>query len=107
MNGDPNKPEVTAAQAYFAERTHLAEVIDSRMTNLPVSARGVAAVTLPHTRPSGVHLVGDGRDRRPLYLGAVHLGQIRRDLECRYPDPRSTPRSRCRGLYCRRARWRR
>jgi DNA-damage-inducible protein D len=35
MNGDPNKPEVADAQAYFAERTHQAEVIEQRATSLP------------------------------------------------------------------------
>ena len=30
MNGDPNKPEVAAAQAYFAERTVQAESIEAR-----------------------------------------------------------------------------
>lgn len=30
MNGDPNKPEVAAAQAYFAIRTHEAEVAERR-----------------------------------------------------------------------------
>lgn len=35
MNGDPNKPEVAAAQLYFAERTHQAEMIEQRAANLP------------------------------------------------------------------------
>lgn len=35
MNGDPNKPEVAAAQAYFAARTVQAEVVEHRVTNLP------------------------------------------------------------------------
>ncbi|MDI3315905.1 MAG: hypothetical protein QJR12_16995 [Mycobacterium sp.] len=39
MNGDPNKPEVAAAQSYFAERTRQAEVIESELDELPEWAR--------------------------------------------------------------------
>ncbi|HEV2782277.1 MAG TPA: hypothetical protein VGX25_23040 [Actinophytocola sp.] len=35
MNGDPNKPEVAAAQAYFAERTVQAEVVEANVAGMP------------------------------------------------------------------------
>lgn len=35
MNGDPRKPEVGAAQQYFAVRTQQAEAIEQRAANLP------------------------------------------------------------------------
>ncbi|WP_158884070.1 hypothetical protein [Amycolatopsis anabasis] len=35
MNGDPNKPEVAAAQAYFAARTVQAETVERRVARLP------------------------------------------------------------------------
>lgn len=35
MNGDPNKPEVAAAQAYFASRTAQAEQVDASLVELP------------------------------------------------------------------------
>ncbi|AIJ26350.1 hypothetical protein [Amycolatopsis methanolica] len=39
MNGDPNKPEVADAQAYFAARTEQAEAIESDLAELPEWAR--------------------------------------------------------------------
>ncbi|ALG06814.1 hypothetical protein [Kibdelosporangium phytohabitans] len=39
MNGDPSKPEVAAAQAYFSERTGQAEAIESEFAALPDWAR--------------------------------------------------------------------
>jgi len=39
MNGDPNKPEVAAAQAYFAARTVQAEQVDNSMSELPAWAQ--------------------------------------------------------------------
>lgn len=45
MNGDPNKPEVAAAQAYFAIRTREAEVQAERpMTELELAHRYIAAL---------------------------------------------------------------
>lgn len=35
MNGDPNKPEVAAAQAYFATRTQQAELVEQRQQEMP------------------------------------------------------------------------
>ncbi|WP_410633310.1 hypothetical protein [Amycolatopsis sp. cmx-4-83] len=35
MNGDPNKPEVASAQAYFATRTQQAEAVEQRGAELP------------------------------------------------------------------------
>jgi DNA-damage-inducible protein D len=35
MNGDPNKPEVAAAQIYFAGRTRQAELAEQKATELP------------------------------------------------------------------------
>lgn len=35
MNGDPNKPEVASAQAYFATRTQQAEAVEQRVENAP------------------------------------------------------------------------
>lgn len=43
MNGDPNKPEVAAAQAYFAIRTHEAEVAEHDNDELPEWARNQIA----------------------------------------------------------------
>lgn len=46
MNGDPNKPEVAAAQAYFATRTREAEVAEPRkpMTELEMARNYVTAL---------------------------------------------------------------
>lgn len=46
MNGDPNKPEVAAAQAYFATKTREAEIAAPRkpMTELEMARRYVAAL---------------------------------------------------------------
>lgn len=46
MNGDPNKPEVAAAQAYFATRTREAEVAEPRkpLTELEMARSYVAAL---------------------------------------------------------------
>ena len=41
MNGDPNKSQVAAAQVYFAEKTHMAEVF--QMPTHAVALRGWAA----------------------------------------------------------------
>lgn len=35
MNGDPNKPEVAAAQIYFSERTEQAETIQTNLAGMP------------------------------------------------------------------------
>lgn len=35
MNGDPNKPEVAAAQIYFSERTEQAETIQANLAGMP------------------------------------------------------------------------
>jgi DNA-damage-inducible protein D len=45
MNGDPNKPEVAAAQAYFASKTREAELRAERpMTELELAHRYIAAL---------------------------------------------------------------
>lgn len=44
MNGDPNKPEVAAAQVYFAARTREAEVIEQRQAELPAWASALHAL---------------------------------------------------------------
>jgi DNA-damage-inducible protein D len=44
MNGDPNKPEVAAAQAYFATRTVQAEVVEQRASVLPAWAQALHAL---------------------------------------------------------------
>lgn len=44
MNGDPNKPEVAAAQIYFAARTRQAEVVEQRRAELPGWATALHAL---------------------------------------------------------------
>lgn len=50
MNGDPNKPEVAAAQAYFATRTREAELqAEKPMTELQLAHRYIAALEREQT----------------------------------------------------------
>ncbi|MEU7787720.1 hypothetical protein [Amycolatopsis sp. NPDC049159] len=44
MNGDPNKPEVASAQAYFAARTQQAEMVEQRVADLPAWAQAIHAL---------------------------------------------------------------
>jgi DNA-damage-inducible protein D len=44
MNGDPNKPEVAAAQAYFAARTVQAEAVEQRAVAIPAWAQALHAL---------------------------------------------------------------
>ena len=44
MNGDPNKPEVAAAQSYFAIKTREAEVVKAPATQLDILAAAVATL---------------------------------------------------------------
>jgi DNA-damage-inducible protein D len=50
MNGDPNKPEVAAAQAYFAAKTREAELrAEKPMTELELAHRYIAALEREQT----------------------------------------------------------